>query len=136
MADLGSGEAEVIQLARERATTQVVLDDLDARRYARRVGLEPVGTLGLLLAARLRGEIHSLRAEIVRLRQVGFYITDALIEAVLKAALDMLWRQLGLRGAHHVNHVTSELVEDLSQERVGTRRQELAAAAAHTKVQR
>lgn len=67
LADLGPGEAEVIQLARERATTQVVLDDLDARRYARRVGLEPVGTLGLLLAARLRGEIHSLGAEIVRL---------------------------------------------------------------------
>jgi uncharacterized protein len=52
LADLGLGEAEVIALAGERATTRVVMDDLDARRFARRVGLAPIGTLGLLLAAR------------------------------------------------------------------------------------
>lgn len=86
MPSLGSGEAEVIALAKERGATTVVLDDLDARRFARRVGLRPIGTLGLLLAARLRNELPSLSAEIARLRKVGFYAGDELVTAVLEAA--------------------------------------------------
>jgi len=86
LADLGSGEAEVIALAKERDAARVVMDDLDARRFAQRVGLAPVGTLGLLLAARLRGEIPSLRAEILHLRDVGFYVSEPLVRAVLEAA--------------------------------------------------
>lgn len=83
---LGPGEAEAIALAKERAATTVVLDDLDARRFARRVGLRPIGTLGLLLGARLRNELPSLRAEILRLEEAGFYAGEALVAAVLKAA--------------------------------------------------
>jgi predicted nucleic acid-binding protein len=80
------GEAEVIVLARELDADRVVLDDLDARRFARRVGLEIAGTVGLLLAARKRGELASLRAEIERLELLGFRISPVLAEAVLRAA--------------------------------------------------
>jgi predicted nucleic acid-binding protein len=62
------------------------MDDLDARRFAHRVGLPAIGTLGLLLAARLRGDIPSVKAEIERLRGFGFWAGDALVEAVLKTA--------------------------------------------------
>ncbi len=86
LADLGRGEAEVIVLARELQADRVVMDDLDARRFAHRVGLTAIGTLGLLLAARLRGDIPSVKAEIERLRGFGFWAGDALVEAVLKAA--------------------------------------------------
>jgi predicted nucleic acid-binding protein len=86
LADLDSGEAEVIALAREIKADWVLLDDLDARRFARRVGLSPVGTLGLLLAARLRGKIPSLGTEIQRLQEHGFWISDLLKERILKAA--------------------------------------------------
>jgi predicted nucleic acid-binding protein len=86
LADLDSGEAEVIALAREVKADWVIMDDLDARRFARRVGLSPVGTLGLLLAARLRGELPSLKNEIERLHQFGFWASESLIEAVLTAA--------------------------------------------------
>ncbi len=84
MADLDTGESEAIALAIESKAERVVLDDLDARRLANRVGLAPVGTLGLLLAARLRGEIKSLRSEIDRLRQAGFRVSPALAQAVLR----------------------------------------------------
>ena len=89
-ADLGAGEAEVIALAREVDAERVVLDDLDARRFARRIGLPAVGTLGLLLAARLRGEIPSLREEIERLRQSGFRASEALVREVLREAGELL----------------------------------------------
>jgi len=86
LADLDAGEAEAIALAREIEAEWIVMDDLDGRRLARRLGLRVVGTLGLLLAARLRGEIPALRAEIERLREAGFRATDQLLEATLRAA--------------------------------------------------
>lgn len=86
LADLDWGEAESIVLAKTLKADRVILDDLDARRFARRAGLEPVGTLGLLLAARLRGEIPSVRLEIDRLQDMGFRASAALIRAVLLEA--------------------------------------------------
>lgn len=86
MADLGPGESEVIALALEMKAERVVLDDLDARRFANRVDLSPVGTLGLLLAARLRGELPSLRTEIARLRHAGFRVGQTLALELLNAA--------------------------------------------------
>lgn len=86
MADLDAGESEVIALALELEAERVVLDDLDARRLAQRLGIAPVGTLGLLLAAKLRGEIQSLQAEIARLRQAGFRVSPNLSQAILREA--------------------------------------------------
>jgi predicted nucleic acid-binding protein len=76
----------VIALASERAAERIVMDDLDGRRLARRLGLEPIGTLGLLLAARLRGKLSSLRGEIERLEREGSRASASLVEVVLKAA--------------------------------------------------
>lgn len=86
LADLGSGEAETIILAKELGADKVVMDDLDARRFARRVGLELIGTLGLLLAAHLEGKIPPLRAEIDRLQSLGFHVSATLVEAILQKA--------------------------------------------------
>lgn len=84
--ELGDGESEAIALALETHAARIVLDDLDARRLADRLGLKPVGTLGLLLAAKLRGEISSLRTEIDRLRRGGFRAAPALVEELLRSA--------------------------------------------------
>jgi predicted nucleic acid-binding protein len=86
LADLGPGEAEAIVLAKEVSADKVVMDDLDARRFARRVGLDLIGTMGLLLAARLRGDIPSLREEIAHLQGLGFHIAAPLAEALLREA--------------------------------------------------
>ena len=55
LADLDEGEAEVIALAIELGADRVLLDDLDGRRLARRIGLIPVGTLGILLCGPAKG---------------------------------------------------------------------------------
>jgi predicted nucleic acid-binding protein len=86
MADVGPGEAETIVLARELHAGRVVMDDLDARRFAHRVGLNVVGTLGLLLAARLDGKILSLQSEIERLAQAGFHAAPELVSRLLREA--------------------------------------------------
>ncbi|MCO6450376.1 MAG: DUF3368 domain-containing protein [Caldilineales bacterium] len=81
---LDAGEAEVIAL--ELGTTDVVLDDLDARRFARRNGLFPIGTLGLLLAAKRNNLIPAIRSEIEALAQAGFRATESLVAQILSAA--------------------------------------------------
>ncbi len=86
LADLHRGEAEVIVLARELHADWVVLDDMKARRFARRLGLPVVGTVGLLLSAKLRGEIPSLQDEVRRLQSLGFWISPGLVEKALDAA--------------------------------------------------
>lgn len=86
LADLGPGEAETIVLARGIKADRVVMDDLDARRFARRVGLKPIGTLGLLLAARLQGKVPSRRREIARLEATGFRVAPDLVEGLLQEA--------------------------------------------------
>ena len=62
------------------------MDDLDARRFAARCGLKVVGTVGILLSAKRRGEIVSLREEIDRLAALGFRANPRLIAAVLQSA--------------------------------------------------
>jgi hypothetical protein len=85
-ADLDLGEAEVVVLAKALQAERVVMDDLDARRFARRVGLEPVGTLGILLAARHKGQLASLEDEIERLAAHVFRVSPGLAARVLEAA--------------------------------------------------
>ena len=80
------GEAEVIALAIELGTLRVLLDDQDARRSARLHGLQPMGTLGLLLKAKRRGLLSAIRPEIDRLAQTNFYFSAALIAEILLAA--------------------------------------------------
>ena len=84
--DLGAGEREVMAQALQEGIVSVVLDDLDARRVSRRLGLEPVGTVGLLLAAKKRSLLPSLEDEIKRLRQYGFWISETLVHQVLEEA--------------------------------------------------
>jgi uncharacterized protein len=83
---LGSGESEVIAQALGRQISSVVLDDMDARRTARSVGLQPIGTVGLLLAAKKRGLLPSVQFELQRLKDMGFWISQSLWEQALQEA--------------------------------------------------
>jgi uncharacterized protein len=85
-AALHTGEAEAIVLAIELQVERLVLDDQDARRFAGRCGLKVIGTLGILLAAKQRGVISSLREEINALAALGFRANPQLMAAVLQRA--------------------------------------------------
>jgi uncharacterized protein len=85
-ATLHQGEAEAIVLATELHAERLVLDDQDARRFADRCGLKTIGTLGVLLAAKQRGAIPSLREEINALAALGFHAQPQLVAAVLQRA--------------------------------------------------
>ena len=85
-AALHQGEAAAIVLTTELHAERLVLDDQDAPRFADRCSLKVVGALGILLAAKQRGVIASLRAEINALVALGFHINPQLVTSVLQSA--------------------------------------------------
>jgi hypothetical protein len=80
------GEAEAITLAVDLGASRILLDDQDARRSARLYGLEPMGTLGLLLEAKQQGLLVAVRPEIERLAQTNFYFSAVLAQEILQSA--------------------------------------------------
>ena len=83
---LGAGERAVLEQALTLEEAQVVSDDLVARRAARQLGLTPIGTLGILLVAKRAGAISSLSECLQTLREMGMYLSDALVMRVLAEA--------------------------------------------------
>ena len=72
------GEAEAIALALERGIPRVLMDDLAGRGLARRLGLTPIGTLGVLVQARRMGIVEELPPLLDALESIGFRMTAAL----------------------------------------------------------
>ena len=82
--NLDPGESAVLALALGDPASEVVLDDLAGRRCAARLGIRCLGTLGVVLVAKRLGTIPVARPVIERLRLVGLYVDDELVEDVLK----------------------------------------------------
>lgn len=85
--DLDVGEAESIVLALESKASLVLMDERDGRHAAMRLGLKPVGVIGILLTAKTRAYIPAIKPLLDALRQrAGFYIADSLYNEVLRLA--------------------------------------------------
>jgi len=81
------GEAEAIALGYEYQY-RLIVDDLKARKVAKRLGLRITGTVGILITAKKKGIIISVKDVIESLEFVGFYMSDALKIQALKLADD------------------------------------------------
>jgi hypothetical protein len=83
---LDIGEAEAIALAIEMKADIVLLDEIEGRDVAAQLDLPVAGILGILLAAKLKGEIPALRPEIRLLRERGNFFISRRLEAEILAA--------------------------------------------------
>jgi len=88
-AALGAGERDVLWLAMEAASSVAVLDDRDARRVARQLGIPVTGTLGLLVDAKQRGLIPAVAPLLDELERHNFHMSPCIRVAILKAAGEM-----------------------------------------------
>jgi len=80
---IGRGEAEAIILAKE-LNTSLLIDDAKARKYAKLLNIDVIGTLGLLKKAKKKGLIQSARKVIEDMLAKGYYIEDRLVTKILK----------------------------------------------------
>jgi predicted nucleic acid-binding protein len=86
-AGLGTGEAEAIACALERSARLLLLDEEVGRKVAVGCGLSVRGSVGVLLEAKRRALVPTVRPPLDELRtQGGLFVSDALYARVLQAA--------------------------------------------------
>jgi len=79
---LDEGELSALSLALQRGAA-ILIDELRGRTVAAQLGLKVVGTLGLLLMARERGLVGSLRPMVELLQGGGYFLSHRLVSQVL-----------------------------------------------------
>ena len=89
LGNLHRGEAEVIALALEANADIVILDDKKARNIARRIGLNVMGTIGILILAKKQSLINNIEAEISKLTETSFRLSrDVITKAIEESKKD------------------------------------------------
>ena len=60
-------------MALEEGADLIILDDKDARKIARRLGLNVIGTAGILVLAKKKGIIEKVKPILEEMKNKGFY---------------------------------------------------------------
>lgn len=81
---LHDGEVEVMILSKEIKADVVIIDDANAKKYAKYLKLPVTGTLGVLIRAKREGYIDRLEPILRQMTERGIYISQSLIELCLK----------------------------------------------------
>ena len=82
---IDDGEAEAIALSQEQKC-RIILDDRQARRVGQNMGLRVIGTVGILILAKQRGILSTVKPVLQNLDDTGFYISAALKKEALRVA--------------------------------------------------
>ena len=83
---IDKGESSAIALALEKPGCTIILDDLKARKIADKLGLKVTGTIGVIITAKKKGAIQSIKPFLQKIQKTDFRISknleqEALIEA-------------------------------------------------------
>ncbi len=77
------GEASTIALAIEFDDCLLIIDDLKGRKFAQQLGLHIIGTMGVIVDAKLSGIITSIKPLIKKIRNTNFRITEEIEKIML-----------------------------------------------------
>jgi predicted nucleic acid-binding protein len=87
MRSLDPGESEALALALELGIVAILMDEAAGRAAASRLGLRPVGVLGVLVRAKQRGLIGLVAPLVQSLEgEGGFFVSDELRSEILLLA--------------------------------------------------
>jgi predicted nucleic acid-binding protein len=64
----------------------LIIDDRKGRKFAQQLGIVIIGTIGLIVDAKLAGIIPSIKPIISKIRSTNFRITEQLETLILKKA--------------------------------------------------
>ncbi len=84
--NLGNGESAVFSYAMKYHGYWTIVDDLAARRCAQTFGIQTLGTLGMLVLAKRRGLINSVKGPVQRIRDAGLYMSESVVQLLIKEA--------------------------------------------------
>lgn len=84
--DLGPGESSVIAMSLTLPGSCAIIDDLLGRKSALALGVQVIGTLGVVIAAHRRGVVDDPRRVFLELRTAGMWLSDEVIARALRIA--------------------------------------------------
>lgn len=84
--DLGKGEASSIALALEIKNSLLILDEKKGRKIAEELGVEIIGSLGVLIKAKDKGIIKSVKEVLVLIEKTDFRISEVIKKKLLHEA--------------------------------------------------
>jgi predicted nucleic acid-binding protein len=82
--DLGEGESAVLAFALKNPEYWAVIDDREARRCAVSLGCHYIGTVGVILLAKRRGIIQSVKESLNKLQSAGLWLSESFIKEVCR----------------------------------------------------
>lgn len=83
---IGKGESSAIALALETPDCTIILDDYKARKIAERLGINITGTIGVIVKAKLKGIIPSIKPLLEKIKETDFRISAEIELLALKQA--------------------------------------------------
>lgn len=84
--ELGAGETQAIQLAQERGL-RLIIDETAGRNVARQLGVQIIGTLGMLVEAKRLGHLQAVKPFLDRLRsQTNFRLSQKIYDQITELA--------------------------------------------------
>ena len=83
---IDKGESSAIALALETPNSLVILDDYKARKIANKLGLNLTGTIGVIVKAKLKGLIPSIKPFLKKIKQTNFRLSVEIEIQALKEA--------------------------------------------------
>ena len=85
-ATVDKGEASAIALAIELDDCLLIIDDLKGRKFASQLGLTIIGTIGVIVDAKLAGIIPSVKPILSKIKSTNFRFTEQLESLILNRA--------------------------------------------------
>jgi len=83
--DLGEGESSVLAYTLKNSEYWAVIDDREARRCATSLGCRHTGTVGVIVLAKRRGIIKSIRESLIKLQNAGLWLSESFIKEVCRS---------------------------------------------------
>lgn len=83
-AGIGAGELAVVSYAAANSGFIAVMDDIEAREIACRIGIKTLGTIGVVLRLKKAGLISEAKPYLQQIRKVGGYMSDELFREALR----------------------------------------------------
>jgi len=77
--DLGNGESAVLSFALRNPEYWAILDDREAQRCALSLQCHCIGTIGMIVLAKKRGLVQSVRGTLKRLQDAGFWLSETFL---------------------------------------------------------
>ena len=84
--ELDHGEVEVLVLAKEHNARLILIDEKKARLKAQEIGVIVMGTVGILLEAKKKGLITSVRPLLIEMHNNGMHLSESIIKHALSEA--------------------------------------------------